>query len=176
MTSIIFIFISDHSFLTSFLTRIYNNIIIQYYFNMRQKGARKVRKHKQKRNKTKIYMQMRVTPPFGTQYSGGLSRYAVRKGSVRTTHKSCYIVRRHQFFIKKHKKCDTLIWEGWKLGNLTRKHMKANVWKNDCACACNRLSFYLLHVNGNAKNGFLLLNGTQYARLKNGSTLYARPK
>jgi len=28
------------------------------------------------------------------------------------------------------------------------------------------LSLYLLYVNGNAKNGFLLLNGTQYASLK----------
>ena len=40
-------------------------------------------------------------------------RYAVRKGSVRSTQKFCYIVRRHQFLIlkgpiiiKKHKKRD----------------------------------------------------------------------
>jgi len=40
-----------------------------------------------------------------------------------------------------------------------------------------RVSFYLLYVNGNAKNCFLLLlNGTQYARPKNGGTQYARPK
>jgi len=38
---------------------------------------------------------MRVTPLFGTQYSGGgveLKRYAVRKGSLRSTQKSWYIV------------------------------------------------------------------------------------
>jgi len=42
---------------------------------------------------------------------------------------------------------------GQKLGNITSKHINANVCKNDCTCACNRLSFYLLYVNGNAKNG-----------------------
>ena len=34
---------------------------------------------------------------------------------------------------------------------------------------------HLFHVNGNAKKWlFLLLNGTQYARQKNGGTQYAR--
>ena len=44
---------------------------------------------------------------------GVFRRYAVHKGSVRSTQKSCYIVRRHQFlllrcpiFIKKHNKRD----------------------------------------------------------------------
>jgi len=54
------------------------------------------------------------TPLFGTQYIQGVfRRYAVRKGSVRSTQKSCYIVRRHLFlllkgpiFIKKHNKRD----------------------------------------------------------------------
>jgi len=56
---------------------------------------------------------MSVTPhPFVAQYlGGGFRRYEVRKGSVRSTQKSCYIVRKHQFlkcqiFIKKHKKRD----------------------------------------------------------------------
>jgi len=40
---------------------------------------------------------------------------------------------------------------GRKLGNLTSKHIKANVFKNDCTCACNILSFYLLYVNGTPK-------------------------
>jgi len=40
------------------------------------------------------------TPPlFCTQYSGGLRRYAVRKGSVRSTQKFCYIVRKHKFVL-----------------------------------------------------------------------------
>jgi len=35
----------------------------------------------------------------------------------------------------------------------------------------------IVYVNGNAQNDcFLLLNGTQYARPKNGGTQYARPK
>jgi len=43
--------------------------------------------------------------------------------------------------------------------------------------ACHILSFHLLYVNGNAQNySFLLLNGTQYARPKNGGMQYARPK
>ena len=59
---------------------------------------------------------MRVTPPPSFWYAvfrGGVRRYAVRKGSVRITQKSCYIVRRHTFllkkrpiFIKKHNKRD----------------------------------------------------------------------
>ena len=54
-----------------------------------------------------------------------------------------------------------------KLGNLTRKHIKANVCKNYCKCACNILSFYFLYLNGNAKKWLvLLLNSTQYARPK----------
>jgi len=54
----------------------------------------------------------RVTPPFLVRsIQGVFRRYAVRKGSVRSTQKFCYIVRRHQFlllkcqiFIKKHNK------------------------------------------------------------------------
>ena len=38
-------------------------------------------------------------------------------------------------------------------GNLTAKHIKFNVCKNDCTCARNIMSFNLLYVNGNAKNG-----------------------
>ena len=57
---------------------------------------------------------MRVTPPILVRsIQGVFRRYAVRKGSVRSTQKSCYIVRRHLFlllkgplFIKKHTKCD----------------------------------------------------------------------
>jgi len=57
---------------------------------------------------------MRVTPPFLVRsIQGVFRRYAVRKGSVRSTQKSCYIVRRHLFlllkgpiFIKKHNKRD----------------------------------------------------------------------
>jgi len=53
---------------------------------------------------------MRVTPPLLVRsIQGGFRRYAVRKGSVRSTQEFCYIVRRHQFlllkgpiFIKKH--------------------------------------------------------------------------
>ena len=41
----------------------------------------------------------------------------------------------------------TLIWGYRKIGNLTRKHTKFNVCKNDCTCARNILSFYLLYVN-----------------------------
>ena len=40
---------------------------------------------------------------------------------------------------------------GQKLGNITSKHINANNCKNERTCACNRLSFYLLYVNGNAK-------------------------
>ena len=44
-----------------------------------------------------IHTIVRVTPPpFGTQYSGGFRRNAVRKGSVRSTQK---FVRRHQFLL-----------------------------------------------------------------------------
>jgi len=57
---------------------------------------------------------MRVTPPLLVRsIQGVFRRYAVRKGSVRSTQKSCYIVRRHEFlllkgpiFIKKHKQRD----------------------------------------------------------------------
>jgi len=52
-------------------------------------------------------------PPLVRSIQGVFRRYAVRKGSVRNTQKSCYIVRRHQFlllkglvFIKKYKKPD----------------------------------------------------------------------
>jgi len=46
--------------------------------------------------------QRDTPPPFGTQYSGGgFRRYTVRKGLVRSTQKFCYIVRRHQFLLKK---------------------------------------------------------------------------
>jgi len=55
---------------------------------------------------------MRVTPTFLIRsIQGVFRRYAVRKGSVRSTQKTCYIVRRHLFlllkgpiFIKKHNK------------------------------------------------------------------------
>ena len=40
-----------------------------------------------------------------------------------------------------------------KLGSLTSKHVKLNVCKNDLTGARNKLSFYFLYVNGNAKNG-----------------------
>jgi len=40
-----------------------------------------------------------------------------------------------------------------KLENLTSKHTELNVCKNDCTCARNMLSFYLLYVNEIAKNG-----------------------
>ena len=43
---------------------------------------------------------MRMTPPFLVRsIQGGFRRYAVRKGSVRSTQKFCYIVRRHQFLL-----------------------------------------------------------------------------
>jgi len=51
----------------------------------------------------------------------------------------------------------TLILGGRKLGNLISKHITANICKNDCKCACNTLSFYLLYVNGNAKNGVFVV-------------------
>ena len=63
-----------------------------------------------------------------------------------------------------------------KLGNLTSKHTKFSVCKNDCTCARSILSFYLFYVNKIAKNGVFLFNGTQYARPKHGGTQYARPK
>jgi len=61
-----------------------------------------------------IKVYLRVTPPILVRsIQGVLRRYAVRKGSVRSTQKSCYIVRRHLFlllkgplFIKKHTKRD----------------------------------------------------------------------
>jgi len=46
-----------------------------------------------------------------------------------------------------------LIWGYRKLGNLTSKHTKITVCKNDCTCARSILSFYLLYVNEIAKNG-----------------------
>jgi len=57
---------------------------------------------------------VRVTPPFLVRsIQGVFRRYAVRKGSVRSTQKSCYMVRRHlilllkgPIFIKKHNKRD----------------------------------------------------------------------
>jgi len=61
-----------------------------------------------------------------------------------------------------------------KLGNITSKRIKANVFKNNCTCACKILSFYPLYVNRNTNNVFLLLNGAQYAVPKNGGTQYAR--
>jgi len=58
---------------------------------------------------------MRVTPPLLVRsIQGVFRRYAVRKGSVLSTQKSGYIVRRHQFLllkgpivIKNHSKRDT---------------------------------------------------------------------
>jgi len=46
-----------------------------------------------------------------------------------------------------------LIWGYRKLGNITSKHITFNVCKNDCTCARNILSFYLLYVNEIDKNG-----------------------
>jgi len=44
----------------------------------------------------------RVTPPFLVRsIQGVFRRHAVRKGSVRSTQKSCYIVRRHLFLLLK---------------------------------------------------------------------------
>ena len=40
-----------------------------------------------------------------------------------------------------------------KSSNLTSKHNKFNVCKNDCTCACNILSFYLLYVKEIAQTG-----------------------
>ena len=40
-----------------------------------------------------------------------------------------------------------------KIENITCKHTKFNVCKNDCTCARNILSFYLLYVNEIAKTG-----------------------
>jgi len=40
-----------------------------------------------------------------------------------------------------------------KLGHLISKHTKFNVCKNDCTCARNILSFFLLYVNEITKNG-----------------------
>ena len=50
-----------------------------------------------------------------------------------------------------------MILRGQKLGNITSKHINANVCRNDCNCACNRLSFYLLYVNGNAKKWLIFV-------------------
>jgi len=70
-----------------------------------------------------------------------------------------------------HLQTSTLIWGGRKVRNLTSKHIKANVCKNDCTCACNRQSVYLLYVNRKRQKWLLLLlNGTQYARQKKGGT------
>jgi len=46
-----------------------------------------------------------------------------------------------------------LTWRYRKLGNLTSNHTKFNVWKNDCTCARNIQSCYLLYVNEIAQNG-----------------------
>ena len=37
------------------------------------------------------------------------------------------------------------------LGNLTRKHIKANVCKNYCTCACDILSYYFHYLNKTPK-------------------------
>jgi len=47
------------------------------------------------------------------------------------------------------------------MGNITCKHIKANVCKNDGIRACNLLSFDLLIINN-----IMLLNGRQYAMPK----------
>jgi len=44
-----------------------------------------------------------------------------------------------------------------KLGNLTSKHTKFNVCKNDCTCARSILSFYFFYVNEIAKNGCFVI-------------------
>ena len=45
---------------------------------------------------------LRVTPPLLVRsIQGGFRRYAVHKGSVRSTQKFCYIVRRYHFFTLK---------------------------------------------------------------------------
>jgi len=67
-----------------------------------------------------------------------------------------------------------LIWGGPKLGNLTSKHIKANICKNDCTCACNRLSIYRLYLNGNAKKVVIVVK--RYAVLEAEKMRYARPK
>jgi len=49
-----------------------------------------------------------------------------------------------------------LIWGYQKLGNLTSKNTKFDVYKNDCTCARNILSFYL-YVNDIAKKGYFVV-------------------
>jgi len=70
---------------------------------------------------------------------------------------------------------DFRIWEGQNLGNLTSKHIKPYVFKNYCTCAYNISSCNLTSLCKweRSKWLFLLLNGTQYARPKNGGTQYA---
>ena len=114
-------------------------------------------------------MQEGDPPPFCSQYSGFFQmqytkdRYTVCKNPV------INIVHRHHFFYLKS------FFHQDSQPNLTSKHIKANVFKNDCTCACNILPFYLFYVK-RQKWLLLLLNGMQYARPKNGGTQYARPK
>jgi len=46
-------------------------------------------------------MRVTPTPLLVRSIQGGFRRYAVRKGSVRSTQKFCYIVRRHQILLLK---------------------------------------------------------------------------
>jgi len=68
----------------------------------------------------------------------------------------------------------------WETRILTSKHIKANVCKNKCTCAFNILSFYLLYVNRNAKNGCFCCNtvcstlGQKTAVCSTVSTYYLR--
>ena len=60
----------------------------------------------------------------------------------------------------------TLIWGYRKLGNLTSKPT-LNVCKNDCTCARNKLSFYLLYVNEIAKIGCFVVKTVRSTRGQN---------
>ena len=53
-----------------------------------------------------------------------------------------------------------------KLKSLTSKHVKFNVCKNDLTGARNILSFYLLYVNGNAKNGCFVVKRYEIREVK----------
>jgi len=102
-----------------------------------QKSSYIVRRHQFLLSKSPIFIKKHKTRGIQSQISLVFSRASFAR-TVRG-HLSIYKLK-HWF------------WKVQTRESNTETH-QINVWKNDCTCACNRLSFYLLYVTGNAKKG-----------------------
>jgi len=75
---------------------------------------------------------MRLTPPFLVRsIQGGLRRYAVRKGLVRSTQKFYYIVRRHRFLLLKRSSFHQETHHTWQtMSNNSKKFARSFRWRS----------------------------------------------